>query len=69
MGHYGLYQIAVQGFSPGAEPDPAAMARVIEYVRQNGIYTIFFESSASDKVAKAIAAETGAETGADWLTG
>jgi len=58
---YGLSQVAVQGFFPGADPGPADMARIIEYVRRSGIKIIFFESAESDKVARAIAAETGAE--------
>lgn len=56
---YGLNQIAVQGFSPDGEPDPAAIARVIDLVREHRINVIFFEEQASGKVAQIIANEVG----------
>lgn len=59
---FGLNQIAVQGFSPHAEPTPAGLAQVIRQTRALNINTIFFETGASDKVAQAIARETGART-------
>ncbi|MBP7401508.1 MAG: zinc ABC transporter substrate-binding protein [Clostridia bacterium] len=62
-GAYGLVQIPVEGLTPDSEPDPARIAEVIRLVRENGIQVIFFEETASDKVAKTIAAETGARVG------
>lgn len=59
---YGLSQVAVQGLSPEGEPDPAQMAEVVNYSRDYRIKIIFFEETASPKVAEAIARETGAET-------
>lgn len=58
---YGLNQVAVQGFSPEGEPDPADMARIIDYAREHPVKVIFFEELASSKVADAIAREVGAE--------
>lgn len=56
---YGLTQMAAEGNSPDAEPDPASMARLIEYARENGITTVFYEESSNLATAKAIADEIG----------
>lgn len=59
---YGLTQVGIEGLAPDSEPDPARMAEVIDFVRENKVKTIFFEELASPKVAEAIAKETGAKT-------
>lgn len=59
---YGLNQVAIEGLTPDSEPDPARMAEVIDFVRDNDVKVIFFEELISPKVTKTIAAETGAET-------
>lgn len=59
---YGLTQVGIEGLTPDSEPDPARMAEVIDYVRDNKVKTIFFEELVSPKVAEAIAKETGAKT-------
>lgn len=60
---YGLEQVAVRGFSPDSEPDPARMASVIDYIKKaGGVRVIFYEAGASPAVADAIARETGART-------
>lgn len=59
---YGLTQMGIEGLAPDSEPDPARMAEVIDFVRENNVKTIFFEELASPKVAEAIAKETGAKT-------
>ncbi|WP_313341585.1 metal ABC transporter substrate-binding protein [Lacrimispora sp.] len=59
---YGLTQVGIEGLTPDSEPDPARMAEVIDYVRDNQVKTIFFEELVSPKVAEAIAKETGAKT-------
>jgi len=64
--NYGLEQISVRGFSPEQEPDPATMAAVVDFCRENDVKVIFFENAADPRVANAIAAETGATT--DILT-
>lgn len=58
---YGLEQVAVQGFSPDAEPSPKKMAEVIDFINENGIKAIFFEEAASPAVAEAVSRETGVE--------
>lgn len=59
---YGLTQIGIEGLSPDSEPDPARMAEVIEFVKENNVKTIFFEELVSPKVAETIAGESGAQT-------
>jgi zinc transport system substrate-binding protein len=58
---YGLTQVGIEGLTPDSEPDPARMAEVIDFVKENKVKTIFFEELVSPKVAEAIAKETGAK--------
>ncbi|MEU6861465.1 metal ABC transporter substrate-binding protein [Glycomyces sp. NPDC046736] len=59
---YGLTQVAISGLSPDQEPDTQRMAEVADYVTDNGVTTIFFETLASPDIADTLAAETGAAT-------
>ena len=59
---YGLTQASISGIDPEAEPSPAEMANIKSVVEKTGVKTIFTEELVSDTPAKAIAAETGAET-------
>ena len=59
---YGLTQPSISGIDPEAEPSPAEMANIKSVVEKTGVKTIFTEELVSDAPAKAIAAETGAET-------
>lgn len=59
---YGLTQMGIEGLIPDSEPDPARMAEVIDFVKENNVSTIFFEELVSPKVAETIARETGAVT-------
>ncbi|KXB62034.1 ABC transporter, substrate-binding protein [Olsenella sp. DNF00959] len=59
---YGLRQVAVTGISPEDEPSAAQLATIADFVRQHGIDTIFFEGSATPKVAQTLARSTGATT-------
>ena len=59
---YGLTQASISGIDPDAEPSPAEMANIKSVVEKTGVKTIFTEELVSDAPAKAIAAETGAET-------
>ncbi|MDW2797328.1 metal ABC transporter substrate-binding protein [Clostridium boliviensis] len=59
---YGLTQMGIEGLTPDSEPDPARMAEVIDFVKENKVKTIFFEDLVSPKVAETIAKETGAKT-------
>jgi len=59
---YGLTQASISGIDPETEPSPAEMANIKSVVEKTGVKTIFTEELVSDAPAKAIAAETGAET-------
>ena len=59
---YGLTQASISGIDPETEPSPAEMANIKSVVQSTGVKTIFTEELVSDAPAKAIAAETGAET-------
>ena len=59
---YGLEQTAIEGLSPDSEPDPARVARIIDFARERAVKVIFFEEMVSPKVAQSIAAQVGAGT-------
>jgi zinc transport system substrate-binding protein len=57
---YGLTQVAVTGLSPDAEPSPARLAAVADYVRQHHITTIYAETLVEPAFAETVAQSTGA---------
>lgn len=59
---YGFTQVGVSGISPDIEPSPARIAEVSDFVRANGVTTIYFETLVDPKVAQTVADETGATT-------
>lgn len=59
---YGLTQVALRGFQPDSEPDPATMAQISDYCRDNGVKAIFFEQAEGSASAEAIAREAGVAT-------
>lgn len=59
---YGLTQVAVTGISPDNEPSAAQLAKIAQFVKAHNITTIFFEGSATPKVAETLARTTGART-------
>lgn len=59
---YSFSQVGVSGLSPDAEPSPARIAEVSDFVRANGVTTIYFETLVDPKVAQTVADETGATT-------
>lgn len=59
---YDLHQIAISGLDPHAEPSTAALARITDLVRAEGITTVFTERLASPALAETVARETGART-------
>ncbi len=59
---YGLHQVPISGVSPDAEPSPKQLADVADFVKENGVKYIFFESLLSPKLSETIARETGAQT-------
>lgn len=54
---YGLTQAAVSGLTPDEEPTAARLAELKDYVSKNDIQIIYFEESASSKVAQTLADE------------
>jgi zinc transport system substrate-binding protein len=59
---YGLTQEAITGLSPEAEPGPARLAELKDFVQRQGITTIFTEELMSPKVAQTLAQEAGVQT-------
>lgn len=59
---YGLDQEGVTGIDPQAEPSPARMKELQRVAKEEKVTTIFFETLASDKTAKTLAADTGLKT-------
>jgi zinc transport system substrate-binding protein len=59
---YGLDQVGITGLTPEDEPSPADLAAVTDFVRENDVRTIYFETLVSPDIAKAIASEAGAAT-------
>jgi zinc transport system substrate-binding protein len=59
---YGFTQVGISGLAPDAEPSPAKVAEVADFVRTNGVRTIYYETLVDPKVAETVAAETGAAT-------
>lgn len=57
---YGLEQLAVIAPSPGREPSPREVARIIELMKARGVTAIFVEAQHPPGVAELIAHETGA---------
>lgn len=58
---YGLTQESIAGISPDQEPSPSRLAELKKYIEANHVSVIYFETTASSKVAKTLAKETGIE--------
>lgn len=58
---YGLTQESIAGISPDQEPTPSRLAELKKYIEANHVSVIYFETTASSKVAKTLAKETGVE--------
>lgn len=59
---YGLDQEGISGVDPESEPSPARMKELQALSKQDNVSTVFFETLASDKTAKTLAADTGLKT-------
>ncbi len=59
---YNLNVISISGLSPDEEPTPRKLTEVAQFVRQNQVKYIFFETLVSPKLSETIAQETGAKT-------
>lgn len=59
---YGFTQLGISGLSPEDEPNPAELAEVTDFVTENDVDTIYFETLVSPDVAQTVADEAGART-------
>jgi len=59
---YGLTQVGITGLTPEEEPSAADLAEVADFVEENDVRTIYYETLVSPAIADAVAAETGAQT-------
>jgi zinc/manganese transport system substrate-binding protein len=60
---YGVEFIAAQGLSGETDPSARDIVRIIRIVRDQHIRALFFENAADPRLARRIAAETGARVG------
>lgn len=56
---YDLHQIGIAGVDPETEPSPQRLLALEGVVKEEGVTTIFFETSASPKVAQTLAKNLG----------
>lgn len=59
---YGLDQMGIEALVPESEPSPARMAEIINFVKENNIHAIFYETSGKENVVDTIANETRVKT-------
>ncbi|MDL1975306.1 MAG: zinc ABC transporter substrate-binding protein [Deltaproteobacteria bacterium] len=59
---YGLSQISLYGTNPDSEPTPRKLAELVKNAREHGVRYIYFEELVSDKLARVMAKEVGAQT-------
>lgn len=58
---YGLTQIPIEGLTAQSDPGMARMAELVKKIRDDGITTVFVESSQDSRICDALAKETGAK--------
>jgi zinc transport system substrate-binding protein len=59
---YGLNQVGITGLTPEEEPSPEELASVSDFVEDNDVRTIYFETLVSPAIAESVAGEGGART-------
>lgn len=59
---YGLEQIGISGIDPEVEPSPNRLLQLEQIIADKGLTTVFFETTASPKVAESLAANIGVRT-------
>ncbi|MFS1663860.1 metal ABC transporter solute-binding protein, Zn/Mn family [Streptococcus sp. zg-JUN1979] len=59
---YGLNQVAITGISAESEPTAKRLSELVSFVKKYGIRYIYFEETASSKVAKTLATEADVKT-------
>lgn len=56
---YRLEQVGIEGIYADSEPNPQKMKEIIDFIKENKVRVVFYESSDKQKVAKAVADEAG----------
>lgn len=59
---YGFEQKGIAGLTPETEPSAAAIAELADFVKNNGITTVYTETLVDPAVAETVAAEAGVQT-------
>lgn len=59
---YGLDQEGIAGVDPESEPSPARIKELQTIAKKDKVTTVFFETLASDRTARTLAADTGLKT-------
>jgi zinc transport system substrate-binding protein len=59
---YDLKQISLYGLSPDSKPSPNELIKIIRFIKEENIKTIYYELSVSHELGEVIARETGART-------
>ncbi len=59
---YGMKQVGITGLTPETEPSAGQLAEVTQFVDDNDVRTIYFETLVSPDLAETVASEAGAET-------
>ena len=59
---FDLQQVGITGLTPETEPSPQELAAVADFVKENEVSTIYYETLVSPDVAETLADSTGAST-------
>lgn len=59
---YDLHQIGITGVDPEVEPSPQRLLELERIIKDEGVTTVFFETTASPKVAQTLADNVGVES-------
>ncbi|CAN5808037.1 zinc ABC transporter substrate-binding protein [soil metagenome] len=59
---YGMEQVGIAGLSPSEAPSPSEQAELADFVADNEVRTIYYETTVSPDIAETIANEAGAQT-------
>ncbi|MDN5688058.1 MAG: metal ABC transporter substrate-binding protein [Brachybacterium sp.] len=59
---YDLHQVGIAGVDPETEPSPRRLLELEQVIDEEGVTTIFFETTASPKVAQTLAENVGVDS-------
>ncbi|HEX5561791.1 MAG TPA: metal ABC transporter substrate-binding protein [Nocardioidaceae bacterium] len=57
---YDLHQVGITGLNPEGEPRPQDIAKVVRFIEENHVETVYYEPLAGPVLAETVADETGA---------